>query len=207
MHIRVADHAAGMRLRRCHPLPTSYWPNSLTSFRSPARPTHHPPAEQERAPARSGPLVAGLPMQCWTRLRAPHRPRRWATVLPPWLPTRRQRASSRPQPALTLPAVPEPSRHQGRGGYGPTVPTEQTRERTLWILTALASTPLHGYAILHEVARLSGGRVRLQPGSLYGALERLVKEGLIERASEEVVEGRRRQNFQLTQQGREALNK
>ena len=56
------------------------------------------------------------------------------------------------------------------------------------ILTALAPQPLHGYAIIGEVAELSGGRLTLRPGTLYGALDRLGEEGLLEPDHEEVVE-------------------
>jgi len=85
------------------------------------------------------------------------------------------------------------------------VPTDEMREPTFLILTSLASGPLHGYAVLQEVGSLSAGRVRLRPGSLYGALDRLLGEGLIESAGEEVVGGRRRQYFQLSDRGQDAL--
>lgn len=87
------------------------------------------------------------------------------------------------------------------------MPAEEMREPTFLILTSLAAGPLHGYAVLQEVSSLSGGRVRLRPGSLYGALDRLVGESLVEPAGEEVVEGRRRQYFRLTEQGRAALGR
>ena len=41
------------------------------------------------------------------------------------------------------------------------------------MLTALAAGPLHGYGIIQEVASLSGDRVKLRAGTLYGALDRL----------------------------------
>ena len=63
------------------------------------------------------------------------------------------------------------------------------REPTFMILTALAPRPLHGYAIIGEVAELSGGRLTLRPGTLYGALDRLGEEGLLE-PDHEAVDGR-----------------
>jgi hypothetical protein len=48
------------------------------------------------------------------------------------------------------------------------------------VLTALANGPRHGYGIVGEVAELSGARVKLKTGSLYGVLERLAAGGLIE---------------------------
>ncbi len=80
------------------------------------------------------------------------------------------------------------------------------REPTFLILTALARGPLHGYAVLQEVISLSEGRVRLRPGSLYGTLDRLLEEGLIESVGEEVVEGRRRQYYVLSEDGAASLS-
>lgn len=80
------------------------------------------------------------------------------------------------------------------------------REPTFWILTALARTPRHGYGVIQEAARLSEGRVRLQPGTLYAALDRLVAEGLVEPDHEEVFEGRPRRYYRLTADGAGALD-
>ncbi|MFI5908376.1 PadR family transcriptional regulator [Dactylosporangium sp. NPDC051541] len=79
------------------------------------------------------------------------------------------------------------------------------REPTFLILTALADSPRHGYGILHEVAELSGGRVRLLTGTLYTALDRLTAEFLVEPDREEVVDGRVRRYYRLTSSGLEAL--
>jgi DNA-binding PadR family transcriptional regulator len=75
------------------------------------------------------------------------------------------------------------------------------REPTFLILAALAPQPLHGYAIIGEVAALSGGRLELRPGTLYGALDRLAAEGLLEPDREEVIEGRLRRYYRLTDTG------
>ena len=45
----------------------------------------------------------------------------------------------------------------------------------LLILTSLADGPKHGYAIMADVADFSG--VRMEPGTLYGALSRLERRG------------------------------
>ncbi len=58
-------------------------------------------------------------------------------------------------------------------------------EPVLLILLSLASEPRHGYAILRDTEQLSGGRVRLSTGTLYGALRRLLQDGWIERFKEE----------------------
>jgi DNA-binding PadR family transcriptional regulator len=55
------------------------------------------------------------------------------------------------------------------------------QEPTFYILLALRGGEKHGYAILKEVSELSAGRVTLSTGTLYGALNRLLDQGLIER--------------------------
>jgi PadR family transcriptional regulator, regulatory protein PadR len=79
------------------------------------------------------------------------------------------------------------------------------REPTYFILAALLDGPSHGYGIIQDAESLSGGRVRLTAGTLYGALERLATQGLVEPDREEVVSGRRRRYFRLTGQGEGAL--
>ena len=83
--------------------------------------------------------------------------------------------------------------------------SDPLREPTFLILAALAPQPLHGYALIGEVADLSGGRMTLRPGTLYGALDRLAEEGLLEADREEVVEGRLRRYYRLTDAGAAVL--
>jgi DNA-binding PadR family transcriptional regulator len=79
------------------------------------------------------------------------------------------------------------------------------QEPTLLLLTALADEPRHGYALIQEVGVISGGRVRLRTGTLYSALDRLQREGLIQVEREEVVDGRARKVYALADPGRAAL--
>ncbi|MER7582019.1 PadR family transcriptional regulator [Kitasatospora sp. NPDC097691] len=79
------------------------------------------------------------------------------------------------------------------------------QEPTLLLLTALADAPRHGYALIQEIAVISDGRVKMRTGTLYGALDRLLGQGLIEVAAEEVVDGRARRTYALTDAGRGAL--
>jgi DNA-binding PadR family transcriptional regulator len=79
------------------------------------------------------------------------------------------------------------------------------QEPTLLLLTALADAPRHGYALIQEIAAISAGRVTMRTGTLYGALERLLGQGLIRVESEEIVEGRARRTYALTDSGRQAL--
>lgn len=48
------------------------------------------------------------------------------------------------------------------------------------ILLALAGDDLHGYAIMRQVEEQTDGRVRLGPGTLYGSIQTLLEENLIE---------------------------
>jgi PadR family transcriptional regulator, regulatory protein PadR len=77
--------------------------------------------------------------------------------------------------------------------------------QAFFVLTALADVPRHGYGIVREVAELSQGLVRLKISSLYGTLDRLVTDGLIEPDREEAHDGRLRRYYRLTQDGRRAL--
>jgi len=79
------------------------------------------------------------------------------------------------------------------------------QEPTFLILTALAGGPMHGYGVIQEVASLSGGRVVLRPGTLYGALDRLTEQGLVVADREEVVDGRLRRYYRLTDTGAATL--
>jgi len=69
------------------------------------------------------------------------------------------------------------------------------------ILLALADGPRHGYEIMKEVEHESAGAVRLEVGSLYRILARLLDEGLLQEAD---IDGRRR-NYSLTREGKRAL--
>jgi len=79
--------------------------------------------------------------------------------------------------------------------------TEEMREPTYLLLVALAGERQHGYGLMQAVSSLSDGRVRLQAGTLYGALERLSREGLVTLDGEEVVRGRLRRFYVLSEHG------
>ena len=81
----------------------------------------------------------------------------------------------------------------------------QLREPSYFLLAALLDGPLHGYAIAQTATDLSEGRVRLTAGTLYGALDRLVTEQLVEQRGDEIVDGRRRRYYALTDGGRARL--
>jgi DNA-binding PadR family transcriptional regulator len=79
------------------------------------------------------------------------------------------------------------------------------QEPTFFILTALAGEPLHGYAVMQTVNRISDGRLTLRPGTLYTALDRLTADGLIEVDREEIADSRMRRYYRLTDSGAAAL--
>jgi DNA-binding PadR family transcriptional regulator len=74
------------------------------------------------------------------------------------------------------------------------------------ILLALAGGERHGYAIMREVDALTGGALRLGPGSLYGSIKRMLAEGLIEECAErpDPAADERRRYYRLTDRGRRA---
>jgi len=72
------------------------------------------------------------------------------------------------------------------------------------LLAVLEAGPLHGYAVIQAVRAGSGGAFDLPTGTVYPALHRLERAGLV-RASWSVVGGRRRRAYQLTPAGRRAL--
>ena len=77
--------------------------------------------------------------------------------------------------------------------------------QAFFVLTALAAGPRHGYGVVGEVDELSQGRVRLKVGSLYGVLDRLADDRLIEPDREETRDGRLRRYCRITSDGRQAL--
>jgi PadR family transcriptional regulator PadR len=72
------------------------------------------------------------------------------------------------------------------------------------ILAVLAGGPLHGYAVIEELKTRSGGELDLPEGTVYPALHRLERRGLL-RSSWTTAEGRRRRTYRLTASGRREL--
>jgi DNA-binding PadR family transcriptional regulator len=73
------------------------------------------------------------------------------------------------------------------------------------ILMALADDDLHGYGIMRAVAELTGGKVRLGPGTLYGSIKTLLEAKLIEELDErrdDELGDERRRYYRLTGAGR-----
>ena len=80
-------------------------------------------------------------------------------------------------------------------------------EATFYLLLSMSVERKHGYAILKDVEALSQKRIKLSTGTLYGALSRLLDQGLIVRVEEEDPEevGRPRKFYVLSQVGKKVL--
>ncbi|GII94008.1 PadR family transcriptional regulator [Sinosporangium siamense] len=78
-------------------------------------------------------------------------------------------------------------------------------EPAFLVLTALVGEPRHGYGIVREVEELSQGRVHLKIGTLYGVLDRLAGDHLVELDREEAAQGRLRRYYRITDDGAAAL--
>ena len=76
------------------------------------------------------------------------------------------------------------------------------------ILLALVDEERHGYGIMLEVGRLTGGATKMGPGTLYGTLKRLLAAGLIEEADERPdpeIDDERRRYYRITRLGARVL--
>ena len=72
------------------------------------------------------------------------------------------------------------------------------------VLLALAEGEMHGYGIMQDVARISGGRLRMGPGTLYGTLKRMLEAKLIVESDERpdpALDDERRRYYRLTDFG------
>ena len=76
-------------------------------------------------------------------------------------------------------------------------------ESLFYILLSVRK-PNHGYGIIQEVAEMTGGRVSLGPGTLYGAINTLLERGWIVLHSAELG-SRKKKEYLITPQGREAF--
>ena len=76
-------------------------------------------------------------------------------------------------------------------------------EVVYYILLSLYS-PLHGYGIMQNVMELSGGRVSLGPGTLYGAINTLLSKGWIAPVNSET--GDRKKEYIITQTGKSIVS-
>jgi DNA-binding PadR family transcriptional regulator len=71
------------------------------------------------------------------------------------------------------------------------------------VLLALLGGPRHGYGIMQDVEALTGGELRLGPGTLYAAIKRLATGGLIEECE---ADDERRRCYRVTRKGKGAAS-
>jgi len=69
------------------------------------------------------------------------------------------------------------------------------------VLVALVEGPRHGYGVMQDVDELTAGELRLGPGTLYSAIKRLQRAGLIEECE---ADAERRRCYRLTRKGKTA---
>jgi PadR family transcriptional regulator PadR len=74
------------------------------------------------------------------------------------------------------------------------------------VMRAVADEPLHGYALVHRLKLISGGRLDVPQGSLYPALHRLENRGLLKAEWQETQTGREAKVYRLTAKGRRQLD-
>jgi len=75
----------------------------------------------------------------------------------------------------------------------------------LLILHSLSAGPMHGYAVAQHIGRLSKAVLTVEQGSLYPALERLQRDGLVTSAWRSTPTGRRARYYTITRSGRRQL--
>jgi DNA-binding PadR family transcriptional regulator len=87
----------------------------------------------------------------------------------------------------------------------PTPQTPPLSRVAVYILLAIGPEERHGYAIMHEVRRITDGAVKLGPGAIYTTIKRLLADGLIEESDERPdpeLDDQRRRYYRLTALGR-----
>lgn len=84
------------------------------------------------------------------------------------------------------------------------LPTSQ-----LHILLALADGEKHGYAVMREISEMTDGAVTMGPGTLYGAIKRMLQAGLIEETDERpdpALDDERRRYYRVSGFGLQVLD-
>jgi len=74
------------------------------------------------------------------------------------------------------------------------------------LLSLIGNNPMYGYQLIKEMERRSGGYFQFREGTLYPALHRLEKEGLIQGKWEHPPGGQERRYYYLTEKGQQVLS-
>jgi len=90
----------------------------------------------------------------------------------------------------------------------PIDPTRKTEQRDLFrgalemmVLQSLQRQPMHGYALVQHIKQRSNDLLQVEEGSLYPALQRLLREGLVEAAWEISASNRKVRTYRITPAG------
>ena len=81
------------------------------------------------------------------------------------------------------------------------MPTQGPMTEAAYYIQLAQTKPGHGYGMMQRIKELSGGRIVMGPGTLYGVLTRMNKDGWIQLTEEDG----RRKNYAITDKGRQAL--
>ena len=73
------------------------------------------------------------------------------------------------------------------------------------VLRVLTTQPLHGYAIAQRIHQVSADELRVEEGSLYPALQKLLVKGWVKAAWRESESGRQVREYRITASGRRQL--
>lgn len=76
----------------------------------------------------------------------------------------------------------------------------------MMILQSLTREPMHGYALVQHIKQRSNDLLQVEEGSLYPALQRLLKEGLLKAEWEISASNRRVRTYRITAAGKKHLN-
>jgi DNA-binding PadR family transcriptional regulator len=84
-----------------------------------------------------------------------------------------------------------------------TAPAAPLSSAVFAILLSLAEGEKHGYLIMKDARAPQGGGVQLGPGTLYGSLDRMMRDGLVEESG--ISDDERRRYYRLTNLGQSVL--
>jgi DNA-binding PadR family transcriptional regulator len=84
-----------------------------------------------------------------------------------------------------------------------TQPSPPLSPAVLAILLSLSEGDKHGYAMMKDARLPRGGSVSMGPGTLYGSIDRMLRDGLVEESDKQ--DDERRRYYRLTRRGRAAL--
>jgi transcriptional regulator len=96
----------------------------------------------------------------------------------------------------------------------PTTPSKKTDQRDLFrgalemmVLRSLMREPMHGYALVQHIKQRSNHLLQVEEGSLYPALQRLLKESLLKAEWEISASNRRVRTYRITPAGKKYLER